>query len=387
MIKAHKIRLHPTEEQQVYFAKAAGTARFVWNWALAAWNWQFEAGEKPTALKLKKQFNAIRREQFPWTWEVTKNASDQPFLDLGKAFTAFFEGKARRPRFKSKKRSKASFYLANDQFELGDHRVWIPKLGWVNMAENLHFTGKITGARVTRTADWWFLSITVAVPDERSEKRTAAVGIDVGLNRLATLSTGEEYENQAFLKTALKKLRQANKRLHRRKLGSKNREKARRQLARLHYRITCLRDDVLHKLTTRIASWYGMVGIEDLNLKGLLKNRHLSRSFSDAALGKLLTLLTSKVEQRGGRVIKVGRFFPSSKTCHSCGWKWKDMELSDRIFLCQNPTCTYYQVAQDRDHNAALCILGEALRLIGLIDQVVIGTGSDEDVNLAADAG
>ena len=387
MIKAHKIRLHPTEEQKVYFAKAAGIARFVWNWVLAEWNRHYEAGEKPTALKLKKRFHAIRREQFPWTWEVTKNASDQPFLDLGKAFTAFFEGKARRPRFKSKKRSKASFYLANDQFELGDHRAWIPKLGWVNMAENLRFTGKITGARVTRTADWWCISITVEVPDELSEKRTAAVGIDVGLNRLATLSTGEEYENQAFLKTALKKLRQANKRLHRRKLGSKNREKARRQLARLHYQITCLRDDVLHKLTTRIASWYGIVGIEDLNLKGLLKNRHLSRSFSDAALGKLLTLLTSKVEQRGGRVIKVGRFFPSSKTCHCCGWKWKDMELSDRIFLCQNPTCTYYQVAQDRDHNAALCILGEALRLIGLIDQVVIGTGSDEDVNLAADAG
>jgi len=387
MIKAHKIRLHPTEEQKVYFAKAAGIARFVWNWALAEWNRHYEAGEKPTALKLKKRFHAIRREQFPWTWEVTKNASDQPFLDLGKAFTAFFEGKARRPRFKSKKRSKASFYLANDQFELGDHRAWIPKLGWVDMAENLRFTGKITGARVTRTADWWCISITVEVPDELSEKRTAAVGIDVGLNRLATLSTGEEYENQAFLKTALKKLRQANKRLHRRKLGSKNREKARRQLARLHYRITCLRDDVLHKLTTRIASWYGIVGIEDLNLKGLLKNRHLSRSFSDAALGKLLTLLTSKVEQRGGRVIKVGRFFPSSKTCHCCGWKWKDMELSDRIFLCQNPTCTYYQFAQDRDHNAALCILGEALRLIGLIDQVVTGTGSDEDVNLAADAG
>jgi len=136
------------------------------------------------------------------------------------------------------------------------------------MAENLRFTGKITGARVTRTADWWFISITVEVPDELSEKRTAAVGIDVGLNRLATLSTGEEYENQAFLKTALKKLRQANKRLHRRKLGSKNREKARRQLARLHSRITCLRDDVLHKLTTQIASCYGMVGIEDLNLKG-----------------------------------------------------------------------------------------------------------------------
>jgi putative transposase len=387
MLKAHKIRLHPTPEQAVYFAKAAGTARFVWNWALAEWQRRYEAGEKPTALKLKKHFNEIRREQFPWTWEVTKNASDQPFLDLGKAFTAFFEGKARRPKFKSKKRSKPSFYLANDQLELGDHRIWVPKLGWVNMAENLRFKGHVTGARITKTADWWFVSIQVEIPDAVPVKRPAAVGIDVGVSRLATLSTGEGVENQAFLKTALKKLRQANKRLHRRKPGSVNREKARRQVALLHYRITCLRDDVLHKLTTRLANCYGMIGIEDLNLKGLLKNRRLSRAFSDAALGKLLSLLDTKVEQRGGQVIQVGRFFPSSKTCHSCGWKWEDMQLSDRVFLCQNPKCAYHHFEQDRDYNASLNILREALRLIGLIDQVVTGTGSDEDVNLAVDAG
>jgi transposase len=168
MIKAHKIRLNPTPEQANYFARAAGVARFVWNWALAEWDRQYAAGEHSTAFKLKKQFNEIRREQFPWTWEVTKNASDQPFLDLGKAFTAFF-------------------------------------------------------------------------------------------------------------------------------------------------------------------------------------------------------------------------FFPSSKTCHCCGWKWQNMELSDRIFLCQNPQCAYYQVPQDRDHNAALCILGEALRLIGLIDQVVTDLGSGDDVNSAVD--
>jgi putative transposase len=387
MIKAHKIRLHPTSEQAVYFAKAAGTARFVWNWALAEWNQQYEAGLKPTALKLKKQFNEIRREQFPWRWEVSKNASDQPFLDLGKAFTAFFEGRARRPRFKSKKRSKPSFYLANDQFELGDHRIWIPKLGWVNMAENLRCVGKVTGARITKTADWWFVCIQVELPDEILMQKPVAVGIDVGLNRLATLSTGEGIENQAFLKTALAKLRRANKRLHRRKLGSKNREKARRQVARLHYRITCLRDDVLHKLTTQLATCYGIIGIENLNLKGLLKNRKLARSFSDAALGKLLNWLTSKVEQRGGQVIKVDRFFPSSKTCHCCGWKWEDMELSDRVFLCQKPDCAYHLFPQDRDHNAALSLLAEALRLIGLLDQAVSGTGSDADVNLAVDAG
>jgi putative transposase len=134
MIKAHKIRLNPTPEQAVYFAKAAGTARFVWNWALAEWNRQYVAGEKPTALKLKKQFNEIRREQFPWTWEVTKNASDQPFLELGKAFTDFFEARKKgkkkvRPKFKSKKRSKASFYLANDHMHTFATENWSRETG------------------------------------------------------------------------------------------------------------------------------------------------------------------------------------------------------------------------------------------------------------------
>ncbi|GHO57675.1 RNA-guided endonuclease InsQ/TnpB family protein [Ktedonobacter robiniae] len=387
MIRAHKIRLHPTSEQANSLACAAGVARFVWNWALAEWNRQYEAGEKPTALKLKKQFNAIRREHFPWTWEVTKNASDQPFLDLGKAFTAFFEGKARRPKFKSKKRSRPSFYLANDQFEIGDHRLWVPKLGWVNMAEKLRFQGKVLGARITRTADWWFVSIQVELPEEIPVEKAAAVGIDVGLNRLATLSTGEQVENQAFLKTALKKLRQATKRLHRRKPGSRNREKARRQVARLHYQIVCLRQDVLQKLTTRLADSYGIIGVENLHLKGLLKNRHLARAFSDASLGTLVRLLEAKVPQRGGQVIKVDRFFPSSKTCHGCGWTWDQMTLKDRIFVCQNPSCPYVHFPQDRDHNAAHNVLREALRLIGLVDQAVSGTGSDEDGNWAVDAG
>src|SRR6266567_9403315 len=107
----------------------------------------------------------------------------------------------------------------------------------------------------------------------------------------------------------------------------------------------------------------------------------------DAALGKLLNLLDTKVEQRGGQIITVGRFFPSSKTCHACRWKWEDMQLSDRIFICQNLKCAYHHFEQDRDHNASLNILREALRLIGLIDQVVTGIGSDEDANLAVDAG
>jgi putative transposase len=405
VIKAHKIRLHPTDEQKVYFAKAAGTARFVWNWALAEWNQQYQVyaaikqgracpfpreappSKSPSALALKKQFNEIRRAEFAFTWEVTKNACDQPFLDLAKAFAAFFKGNAKRPRFKARKKSRPSFYLANDQFELGDHRIWIPKLGWVNMAEKLRFSGKITGARITRAADWWFISIVVEIQDASVEKKPKSVGLDVGLNRLATLSTGEGFENQKFLKTALKKLRQAQKHLSRSKKGSKNRERARRKVARIYYRISCLRDDILHKLTTKLASEYGLIGIEAIHIKGLMQNRRLARSFSDAALSRLISLLTSKVTAQGGMIVRVDRFFPSTQTCHSCSWRWLDITLSDRMFVCQNPACTLFGATQDRDENAAKSILKEALRLIGLVDQAVLGSGSDGTLKSPADLG
>jgi putative transposase len=227
----------------------------------------------------------------------------------------------------------------------------------------------------------------VELPDEMHQRAAPFVGIDVGIKTLATLSTGEEYENQAFLKTALKQLRQANKRLHRRVKGSKNREKARKQVARLHNRITCMRDDVLHKMTTDVAQKYGIVGLEDLNVAGMVKNRKIARSLSDASFGRLRTLLTNKVEQHGGQVVLVGRFFPSSKTCHQCGWKWEEMTLADRVFLCQNPDCPYHCVAQGRDHNAALNILFEALRLIGLVDQAALGTGLDGAEKSPVDSG
>jgi putative transposase len=194
------------------------------------------------------------------------------------------------------------------------------------MAEKLRLQGKVIGARITTTADWWFVSIQVELPDEIPVKKAAAVGIDVGLNRLATLSTGEQVENQAFLKTTLKKLRQTNKRLHRRKPGSKNREKARSQVARLHYQIVCLRQDVLQKLSTRLADSYGIIGVENLHLKGLLKNRRLARAFSDASLGTLVRLLEVKATQRGGQVIKVDRFFPASQDLPLL---WVDMGSDD----------------------------------------------------------
>lgn len=374
MIKAHKIRLNPTPEQAQYFTKAAGTARFCFNWALAEWKQHYEAGGKPNAKALKKQFHALRKQQFPWTYDVSKSIVEGAFMDVASAFKHFFEGlqtgkKRGYPKFKTKRKAKPAFYLANDRFEVGDHWVAISKLGRVNMAEKLRFQGKILSARLSKTASWWFISITVELPDTSAEaKQLPPVGIDVGLNRLVTLSTGRQFENQRPLRTLLQHLRQANKRLARRVKGSKNWYKAKEKLARLHYRIACAREDLLHKLTTEIAKTYGLVVVESLHVKGLMQNRKLALSFSDAALGRLLLLLTSKVTSAGGTVVKVDRFFPSSQLCHQCGWRWEDITLSNRIFMCQRLECHWQG---DRDVNAALNILNEALRLGGMIDQMV----------------
>jgi putative transposase len=258
MIKAHKIRLNPTPEQGHYFARAAATARFTYNWALAEWQRQSEAGGKPSALALRTQFNAIKKDQLPWVYAVTKCAVEGAFMNVAAAFKNFFEGrKADRktgfPRFKRKKRSRQSFYLANDKFTVGDHWIDVPKLGRVNMSEKLRFSGKILSARISKQASWWFVAITVEIPDEVPLNTYPPVGVDVGLNRLATLSDGRRYENQRPLAHQLKKLRRLNKELARRTQGGKNWLKTKDKLGRLHYEIACIRLDWLHKLTTQIA--------------------------------------------------------------------------------------------------------------------------------------
>ncbi len=368
MIRAHKIRLHATPEQANYFARAAGTARFPFNWAVAEWKRQYEAGGKPSALALRTQFNAIKKAQFPWVYEVTKCAVEGAFMDVATAFKNFFEAlkagrKMGHPKFKSKKHSRASFYLANDKFTVGDHWINVPKLGRVNMAEKLRFSGKILSARITKTAVWWFVSITVELPDEIPLNDHPPVGVDVGLNRLATLSDGRQYENQRPLVRQLKKLRRLNKELARRTQGGKNWFKTKDKLSRTHYEIASLRLDWLHKLTTEIATTTGIVAIEDLHVKGLMRNRCLSRAFSDASVGKLLDLLENKVAAQGRMLIRVDRFFPSSQLCHCCGARKTDLTLAERVFVCPNPDCGY---VGDRDENASRNIILEALRLFGL---------------------
>jgi len=370
MIRAHKIRLHPTPEQEVYCKKTAGTARFTYNWGLAQWKTMHAVhpGVDYGVMAAKKDFNRLKPEQFPWVYDVAKDVAEGAFANLGVALKNYFNGqKGKRkgqkvgfPKFKSKKRSKLSFRLNNDNFTVDGHHIRIPKLGWVNMAEALRLQGKILGAVVSKMADWWFVSIQVEVEQPPPMHLThASVGVDLGIKTLATLSDGTQYDNQALLRRDLKKLRTLSRSLSRRQQGSHRWWKAKMKLARFHACIKHTRQDYAHKMTTAIARTYRLIGVEDLNVKGMGKNRRLALSIADAALGDIVRQLAYKAAWFGGQVVKVGRFFASSKTCADCGHVNQELTLADRVWLC-----TGCGSVHDRDWNAAKNIEAEALRLV-----------------------
>lgn len=194
MIRAHKIRLNPTTEQEAYLRKAAGTKRFVYNWTLDRWKWAKSQGIAAYGMMAaKKEFNAIKGDQFPWVYEVAKDVAEGAFVDMGKALANYFDWKKGKrkgkkvgfPKFKSKKKAKLSFHLNNDKFWVDGHTICIPKLGEVNMAEPLRFQGKIMGAVVSKVADWWYVSIQVKVeqPQAKAFERKST-GVDVGVKTL-----------------------------------------------------------------------------------------------------------------------------------------------------------------------------------------------------------
>lgn len=192
MILAHRVQLDPTFKQAAYFRQACGTARFVWNWGLAEWERQYKAGEKPSGPSLKRQFNAVKYDQFPWLRDVHRDAHSQPFSNLQKAFVSFFKGISRRPQFKKRGISRDSFYVANDKLRLIGKRVRLPIIGWVRMRESLRFAGKIMGATVSRRADKWFVSIQVDVGEYRKLRSGDGIaGADLGVKSAITLSNGE----------------------------------------------------------------------------------------------------------------------------------------------------------------------------------------------------
>ena len=349
MIFTHKIALDLTEAQEAYCRRAAGTARFTYNWALAEWKRQYAAGEKPNATTLKAQWNAIKYAQYPWLIDMHRDAHAQPFTNLGKAFAKFFRHETGYPTFK-KKGDHESFYVANDKCTTQGKRIRLPKIGWVRMHEALRFTVKLLSAVVSRTADRWFVSLAIQIPERQPVcENQAVVGVDLGVLTLATLSTGEKVHGPKPLRRLLQSLRRCNRVLARRVKGSANWEKARRKLVKLHYCIACQRAAALHKLTTDLVRRFGTIIIEDLHVQGMVRNHHLARAISDMGFGAFRWMLTYKAQAAGAELVVADRWFPSSKLCSQCGVVAESLPLSQRIFQCSD--CGY---AANRDLNAAL---------------------------------
>lgn len=363
---AHKIELVPNNKVVTYFKKACGISRLAWNWGLANWEQQYTEGLKPSGMSLKKEFNAIKKEQFPYIYEVTKYAAQQPFIQLQEAWKKHFTylktkkgHKVGRPRFKKKGKSKDSFYIGGDQIVIRNGKVKIPNLGYVKLSEEIRFQGKVTSATISRQADRWFISFAIEpsisfIPC----KNQVSVGVDVGSKALVTLSNGIQIEAPKPLKTKIRRLkrlsRQLSKKQHSRRRGdttqqSNNFKKQVIKVAKLHMDIANIRKDTLHKVTTFLTDTFEYIAIEDLNIKGMMANGKLGQTISDLGLYELRRQLEYKSALKGNKLTFADRWFPSSKTCSCCGNIKADLKLSDRTYICSE--CN---ISLDRDYNASI---------------------------------
>jgi len=360
---AHTIRLYPTGAQEVFFRKACGCARVAYNYGLSEYQRLRKEGQNPNILEIKKQFNVNKKTLFPWMSETNKDANQQPFTNLQVAFNRFFKHQAKYPVFK-KKGKKDSFYISNDKFDVEENRFWIPKLGWVKGAEYLRFSGKIMSAVVRRKADYWFLVVNIKTKIISAIcENQAIVGVDLGVKILATLSDGKIIYSVKPLQRRLDKLKLLQRWVSRKILRSSNRKKANQRVAKVHYKVACLRKDILDKLTTYLCKNYKIICIEDLNISEMLKNHKLALRISDLGFNEFRRQLEYKSIIYGNTLILTDRWFPSSKICSSCGYIKTKLALFEREYICEN--CG---LVIDRDLNAAINLKNYGLNKIGMVN-------------------
>lgn len=362
-VKCYKFRLKPTTEQETIFVQWAGCRRFVWNWALARRKETYTSiGKGLTYNALAADLVKLKRERdTTFLKECQSQVLQQTLMDLDKAFKAFFKKRARFPRFKSRRRTAHSFRIPQNVTVVSGAEISLPKIGKVAAILHCEIEGEVKSATIKQESDGHWYVVFVAhqeLPDVEPTCQNP-VGIDVGLESLVTLHTGEKIQPPKFLRRGERKLRYLSQKLSRSKKDSQNRGKARIKLAAHHRKMRNQRNDFLHKLSAKIVSKYDTICIEDLNLKGLVRTK-LGKSFSDAGLGSLFQMLEYKSKYRFGQMVKVGRFYPSSKTCSDCG-NHQHLELSERTW-----TCNGCGVVHDRDANAAINILSEGLRSLKL---------------------
>lgn len=368
MLQAYKYRMYPSPEQISLLMQHIHACRFVYNHSLEQKIRAYEqAGRKLSCFDLNTRLPALK-EEHPWLKEVNSQSLQSANKNLDNAFTRFFREKKGFPRFKSKKNPVQSFQVPQHyRVDFDQKRIRFPKIGEVKTIFHRIFTGKMKYATVSVTSTGkWFVSI--LVDDGKPEPEPApfsldtTLGIDVGLKDFATLSTGEKVENPRYLKNSLQRLKVLQRRVSRKKKGSKNRQKAIQRLARCHEKVANQRNDFLHNLSFRVVSENQAIAVESLNVGGMMKNHHLAQGIGDVSWSTFFTMLEYKCRRYGKTLLKIGRFDPSSKICSKCGYLKQDLALSDREWVC--PDCGTHH---DRDINAAINIKKFALQEQNLV--------------------
>jgi putative transposase len=368
--KSYKFRIEPTSEQIVLLSKHFGACRFVFN--------KFLHERKEKYLNEKTSLNYYdnartltdlkKEEDFDWLKEINSQSLQSAIRNLDSAYKNFFNKQNKFPRFKSKY-DKQSFKIPQNVL-INEEKLVIPKFK-EGIKINLHrkIDGEILFATITKsTTGKYYVSITCEVNYKPFDKTGSKVGIDTGIKDLAILSDGKTYENIKVLKSKLKKLKYQQRQLSKKQKGSNSRQKQKIKLSLTHEKITNIRKDYLHKISTEIVKNQDIISVEDLSVKNMMKNHKLAQSLSDVSLGMFYTMLEYKSKWNDKSFVKIDRFFPSSKTCSNCGWIYQDLNLSIREWTCSS--CNEHH---DRDLNASKNILKQGINILS-------GYGIESDI-------
>lgn len=357
-----KVRIYPNTQQQEALSQAFGCARWFWNNSLNLNNETYKATGKGLSRQGYNDRLPALKTEFPWLQDCYSQVLQSVSLNLSRAFINFFEGRAKYPTFKSKHDKQSIQYPQN--VKLSDGTIKLPKIGAIQAKIHRSFEGELKTVTISmsRTGKYYAsLLFDDGAPDLMPSADGKAVGVDLGLTHFAITSDGSKFDNPRHLKKREKNLKRKQQKLSRKEKGSKRRAKARKIVARVHERISNTRRDFQHKLSRKLVNENQVIIVENLAVKNMVKNHNLAKAISDCGWSSFTNMLKYKAEKEGKIYLEVGRFFPSSKTCHVCLNQVGSLSLDVRSWDC--PNC---KTKHDRDVNAAINIRDEGLRLLAL---------------------